>query len=120
MVKKKKTESSDPHISEAYLAEGRERYTTPTPTSLSPTSIPNQPIASIPVPTPKASEKPSFHKKELLIIKGITEKTVLQLEKLAINNIDNLAQASAEDIAEALKVDLSTVHKWILAAKKLQ
>jgi predicted flap endonuclease-1-like 5' DNA nuclease len=120
MVKKKKTEPSDPHVREAYLAEGRERYTKSTPIPISPTPIPNQPIASIPVPTPQAIEQPHFKKNELLVIKGITEKTAAQLEKLAINNIDDLAVASAENIAEALKVDLPTVHNWISAAKKLQ
>ena len=52
-------------------------------------------------------------------MKGINEKTALQLEKLGINNIDDLAKAPAEKIAKHLKVNLSTVQKWISTAKKL-
>jgi predicted RecB family nuclease len=53
-------------------------------------------------------------------VKGINEKTALQLEKLGINNIDDLAKGSAENISKELKIDLSTVQKWISIAKKLQ
>jgi predicted flap endonuclease-1-like 5' DNA nuclease len=120
IVKKKEAEPSDPHVREAYLAEGRERYTTPTPTVISPTPIPAQPIVPIPVPTPSPIEQPPSPKKELLIIDGINEKIASQLEKLGINNIDDLAKASAENIAKDLKVDLSTVQKWISKSKKLQ
>ena len=120
IVKKKEAESRDPHAREAYLAEGHERYTTPTPTPMSPTPIPNQPIAPIPVPTPNVIEHPSFLKNELLKISGISEKTVAQLERLGINNIDDLAHASAKAIAKELKIDLSMVEEWISKAKKLR
>lgn len=119
IVKKKEVEPSNPHIREAYLAEGKEEYTTPTPTVLSPTPIPNQPIAPIPVPNPSLVEQ-HFLQEELLKIGGINEKIASQLEKIGINNIDDLAKASAENIAKDLKVDLSTVQKWISKAKKLQ
>jgi predicted flap endonuclease-1-like 5' DNA nuclease len=119
IVKKKEVEQRDPHVREAYIAEGHERYT-PTSTPLSPTPIPNQPIAPIPVPAPSSMEHPSIPRKELLTINGINKKTALQLEKLGINNIDDLAKASAENIAKDLKVDLPTVQKWISTAKKLQ
>jgi predicted RecB family nuclease len=51
---------------------------------------------------------------------GINEKNALQLEKFGINNIDDLAKASAEKLAKNLNVDLHTVQKWISTAKKLQ
>jgi predicted flap endonuclease-1-like 5' DNA nuclease len=120
IVKKKEVEQIDTHAKEAYLAEGKEEYTTPTPTVLSTTPIPSQPIAPIPIPTPNLIEHPSPVKEELLTIDGINEKIASQLEKLGINNIDDLAKASAENIAKDLKVDLSTVQKWISKAKKLQ
>ena len=120
IVKKKEVAPSNPHIREAYLAEGKEEYSTPTPTVLSPTPIPNQPIAPIPVPNPSLIEHSSLVKEELLTIDGINEKTASKLEKLGINNIDDLAKASAENIAKDLKVDLPTVQKWISKAKKLQ
>jgi predicted flap endonuclease-1-like 5' DNA nuclease len=118
IVKKREVEPSNPHIREAYLAEGKEEFTTPTPTVLSPTPIPNQPIAPIPIPNPSFIEYPSLVREELLAIDGINEKIASQLEKLCINNIDDLAKASAENIAKDLKVDLSTVRQWISEAKK--
>jgi len=119
IVKKKEVEQRDPRAREAYLAEGHERYA-PTPTPISPTPIPNQPIATIPIPTPRSIEHPSIPKKELLMINGINKKIALQLEQLGINNIDDLAKASAENIAKNLKVDLPAVQKWISTAKRLQ
>jgi predicted flap endonuclease-1-like 5' DNA nuclease len=119
IVKKKEVEQRDPHVREAYIAEGHERYT-PTPTPISTTPIPNQPIAPIPIATPRSIEQLSIPRNELITINGINEKTALQLEKLGINNIDDLAKASAEKLAKNLKVDLHAVQKWISTAKKLQ
>jgi predicted flap endonuclease-1-like 5' DNA nuclease len=119
MVKKKEVEQRDPHVREAYIAEGHERYT-PIPTPISPTPIPSQLIAPIPVPTPSSIEHPSIPRKELITINGINKKTALQLKKLGINDIDDLAKASANKIAKNLKVDLPTVQKWISSAKELR
>jgi predicted flap endonuclease-1-like 5' DNA nuclease len=120
IVKKKEVESRDPHIKEAYLAEAKKRYITPASAPLLPTPIPNQPIAPMPILTPSPIEKHSSRKKELLIIKGINEKTAKKLEKLCIKNIDDLAKASAQNIAESLKVDLETAQEWVSKAKRLQ
>lgn len=120
MVKKNKAEPRDPHVREAYLAEGHKRYIAPVSTPISPTPIPNQPIAPIPIPAPNPIEQPSFLKEELLKINGIDEKIAIQLERLGINTIDDLAQASAKNIAKDLKIDLHTVQQWILEAKKLK
>ena len=120
IVKKKEVEPSNPHAREAYLAEGKERYTTRTQNFTLPTAIPNQPIAPIPLPNPTPTKSLPSAKKELLIIDGINERTASQLEELGINNIDDLAKASAENIAKDLKFDVSTVQKWISTAKKLQ
>ena len=107
MVKKKEVEQRDPHVREAYIAEGHERYT-PIPTPISPT------------PIPSSIEHPSIPRKELITINGINKKTALQLKKLGITDIDDLAKASANKIAKNLKVDLPTVQKWILTAKELR
>ena len=120
IVKKKEVEPSNPHAREAYLAEGKERYTTRTQNFTLPTAIPNQPIAPIPLPNPAPTKSLPSAKKELLIIDGINERTASKLEELGINNIDDLAKASAENIAKDLKFDVSTVQKWISTAKKLQ
>jgi predicted RecB family nuclease len=53
-------------------------------------------------------------------LKGIDKRIATELEKMGINTIDDLVQASARDIAERLKIDLHTVQEWITEAKKLQ
>ena len=118
IVKKKKTEPIDPHVRESYVAENREPNSS-VPMPLAPTSVPMQLIAPIPVTTPSPTEAVSI-KNELLTINGINKKTAQQLEKLGINNIDDLAEASAEDLTKELKVDLSIAQKWITRAKELQ
>ena len=118
IVKKKKTEPIDPHVRESYVAENREPNSS-VPMPLAPTSVPMQLIAPIPVTTPSPTEAVSI-KNELLTINGINKKTAQQLEKLGINNIDDLAEASAEDLTKELKVDLSIAQKWITEAKKLK
>lgn len=87
---------------------------------MSPTPIPNQPIVPIPIPNLSPIEHHPSTKKELLIIDGINKKTASQLEKLGIDNIDDLAKASAENISKDLKINLSSVQKWISIARKLQ
>ena len=86
---------------------------------VTPTPVPMQLIAPIPVATPSQTESPSV-KNELLKINGVNEKTVMRLKKLGINNIDDLAKASTEDLEKKLKVDLPTAQKWIKRAKELQ
>jgi predicted flap endonuclease-1-like 5' DNA nuclease len=117
IVKKKKIEPIDPHIRESYVAENRERNA-PVPMPVAPTSVPMQLIAPIPVTTPSPTED-AYVKNELQTINGVNEKTALQLGKLGINNIDDLAKASAEDLTKELKIDLSTAQKWITRAKEL-
>lgn len=119
IARKKEAEASDSHVREAYIAEKREKYNTPAPIPLSPTPIPMPLVAPIPVATSSPIESPAHSKNELLRINGINEKTALKLEKLGINNIDDLAKASTEDLAKELKVDQSTAQKWIKRAKEL-
>ena len=120
MVKKKEAEQRDSHAIEAYLAEGKERYTQPVPSPPSTTGIPMPPIAPIPVATPIRIEQSSSPKHELLRIKGIDEAMVAKLARYGIDNIDELAATSAENLAKKLEVDLSAARKWVSEAKKLQ
>jgi predicted flap endonuclease-1-like 5' DNA nuclease len=120
MVKKKEAEQRDSHAREAYWAEGKERYTQPTPSPPSTTGIPMPPIAPIPVATPIRIEKSSSPKHELLRIEGIDEGIVAKLARYGIDNIDELAAASPEEIAKKLQVNLSAARKWVSAAKKLE
>jgi predicted flap endonuclease-1-like 5' DNA nuclease len=52
-------------------------------------------------------------------VKGIGEKRAKQLTGLGINGIEDLAEASAEDLAAKLKISPKITGKWIGNAKKL-
>jgi len=52
-------------------------------------------------------------------VKGIGEKRAEQLKTLGINSIEDLAQASAKDLAAKLKISPKITGRWIENAKKL-
>lgn len=52
-------------------------------------------------------------------VKGIKEKRAEQLEAIGIKNIDDLANASANDIAAKLQISPKFTGKWIESAKEL-
>ncbi|MCW4007677.1 MAG: helix-hairpin-helix domain-containing protein [Candidatus Bathyarchaeota archaeon] len=56
---------------------------------------------------------------ELTEVKGIGEKRAAQLRALGINNVTELAKASAEDIAGKLQVSAKIAQKWIDNAREL-
>jgi predicted flap endonuclease-1-like 5' DNA nuclease len=56
---------------------------------------------------------------DLTQVKGIGEKRAMQLKALGIDSVDELANASAKNIAEKLKVSPKIVDKWIDNAKEL-
>jgi len=56
---------------------------------------------------------------ELTEVKGIGEKRAEQLKALGISRVEELAKASAEDLAEKLKISPRITNKWIESAKKL-
>ena len=74
---------------------------------------PTETTAVMEAPTPAA---PTM---ELTQVKGIGEKRATQLKAIGINGIDELAKASAEDIAKSLKISPKIVQKWIAGAKEL-
>jgi predicted flap endonuclease-1-like 5' DNA nuclease len=111
--------TEDTHAKEAYRAEGVEK---PAETPMMPestTAVPMPVVAPIPVPLPAPPEAPATPTIELTEVKGIGEKRAAQLKALGINNIDELAKASAEDIATKLKISPKIVKKWITGAKEL-
>ncbi|MEM3578623.1 MAG: helix-hairpin-helix domain-containing protein [Candidatus Bathyarchaeia archaeon] len=72
--------------------------------------------------TPKGeppSETLSVVMHELTEIKGIGAKRAEQLKALGFVNVDDLAKASAEDLALKLKVSPKITRKWIEDARKL-
>jgi len=56
---------------------------------------------------------------ELTEVKGIGEKRAEQLKTLGISNVEDLAKASADDLAAKLKISPKITGKWIENAKKL-
>jgi predicted flap endonuclease-1-like 5' DNA nuclease len=52
-------------------------------------------------------------------IKGIGEKRAEQLKALGINSVEELAKASAEELASKLKISPKITQRWIENAKKL-
>jgi len=52
-------------------------------------------------------------------VKGVGEKRAEQLKGLGINGVEDLAKASAEDLAGKLKISPKITARWIGNAKKL-
>jgi predicted flap endonuclease-1-like 5' DNA nuclease len=67
-------------------------------------------VVEVPPPPPKM---------ELTNVKGIKEKRASQLTALGIKNVEDLANASAKDLAEKLKISPKFTERWIEDAKKL-
>jgi predicted flap endonuclease-1-like 5' DNA nuclease len=85
-------------------------------------SVEVQPVA-IPIPPQQAEAPPqeatTGAKLEFMQIRGISQNRAEQLKSLGINTMDNLANASALDLAEKLGVSPKIVKMWIGSAKKL-
>lgn len=77
------------------------------------TVIQKPPAATIEAPAATATAL------ELTQVKGIGEKRAAQLKALGINNVSDLAKASAEDIAEKLQISPKITQKWIDNAQEL-
>lgn len=91
--------------------------TTPPPQEAVPVQIqettPQTPVAPT-VETPTATAA-----LELTQVKGIGEKRAAQLKTLGISNVNDLAKASAEDIAKKLQISPKITQKWIANAQEL-
>ena len=122
---KAKTEPSQPaepgdaHVKEAYIAENVERPSEPVPMPQSSSPVPMQVVAPIPVATPPPIETPAPLESELMLVKGIGEKRAAQLKALGINNLDDLAKVSPEDLAKNLLISPKITRKWVESAKEL-
>jgi predicted flap endonuclease-1-like 5' DNA nuclease len=95
----------------------------PTPPSI-------QPMAQAPPPSPpspttvvtaeeKVVEMEALAGTPLTEVKGVGEKRAEQLKALGINNVEELAKASAKELASKLKISPKITQKWIENAKKL-
>jgi predicted flap endonuclease-1-like 5' DNA nuclease len=68
-------------------------------------------------PSPVIEIKPATH--ELLEVKGIKDKRALQLKAVGIDTVEDLAKASATDLATKLKIAPYFTGKWIENAKQI-
>jgi predicted flap endonuclease-1-like 5' DNA nuclease len=66
------------------------------------------PVQTVEVPPPTP---------ETMKVKGIGEKRAAQLKALGINSIEDLAKASAKDLATKLQISPKITGKWIENAK---
>lgn len=89
---------------------------TETPT---PAIIESPPAPQAPTPEVEATPIEPVVESPLTRVKGIGEKRATQLKALGINSLDDLAKASAQDVAKSLKISPKIVDKWILGAKDL-
>jgi len=112
-------EPGDAHVKEAYIAENVERPSEPVPMPQSPSPVPMQVVATIPVATPPPIETPAPLESELMLVKGIGEKRAAQLKALGINNLDDLAKVSPDDVAKNLLISPKITRKWVESAKEL-
>jgi len=62
---------------------------------------------------------PEPPKLELMSVKGVKEKRAAQLKALGINSIEDLANASANELAKKLEISPKFTEKWIADAKRL-
>jgi predicted flap endonuclease-1-like 5' DNA nuclease len=113
-------ELGDSHAKEAHVAESVEKHAEPTATPPSASTMPAQVVAPGPLMVPTPVGGSASAKSELTAIKGINEKRAAQLKEAGINNIDALANASADDLAKSLMVSPKIIRMWIGSAKKLQ
>lgn len=82
--------------------------------------------APAPTPTPAPAEtkvteviEVSKPKIELTEVKGIGAKRAEQLKSLGISSVEDLAKASAKELATKLKISPKITGKWIEDAKRL-
>jgi predicted flap endonuclease-1-like 5' DNA nuclease len=56
---------------------------------------------------------------KLTMVKGIGGKRAEQLEALGINSVQDLAKASAKDLASKLKISPKITGRWVGTAKEM-
>jgi predicted flap endonuclease-1-like 5' DNA nuclease len=78
-----------------------------------------QPQPSTAQPQPSTAQ-PQPVAEELMKVKGIKERRTAQLKALGINNLEDLAKASAKDIAAKLQISPKITEKWIANAKEIR
>jgi predicted flap endonuclease-1-like 5' DNA nuclease len=91
----------------------------PAQTLTAPTPSPAVEVVTEEKPAIIVEAKPARPMMELTQVKGIGEKRKEQLKALNISSVEDLAKASAEDLASKLKISPKITGKWIENAKQL-
>ncbi len=84
---------------------------------------PTQPLSPTPSPATETTTlpdtQPVTHVKRSQVkrLKGIGQKRAAQLNALGISSFEELANASAEDVAKSLQISPKIVKRWISEAK---
>jgi len=90
---------------------------TPTPTQLAPPPTP--PREAVEEKAVEAVEVAMPAGTPLIRVKGIGEKRAEQLKALGINSVEELAKASADELASKLKISPKITQRWIEDAKRI-
>lgn len=110
-----------------YTQRPRTRTSSLEATISQPLAVPQPPLV---IEVPKQEEMKIVERPEpapadrlsvtsLTSVKGIKEKRAEQLKTLGINSAEDLAKASAPDLAQKLKIAPYFTEKWIQSAKEL-
>lgn len=108
----------DAHEAEAVGGENVEQAVGAQVLPQSTSPVPMQVVAQAPVLTPAPVESPVVSTAELTRVKGIGMKRAAQLKALGINDLEELAKASAEEIAIKLTISPKITKKWVAEAKE--
>ena len=111
--------TDDAHEAEAFGGENVEQTVEAQVLPQSTSPVPMQVVAPTPVLTPAPVESPIASTADLTRVKGIGMKRAAQLKALGINDLNDLAKGSAEEIAAKLKISPKITKKWIAEAKDL-
>jgi predicted flap endonuclease-1-like 5' DNA nuclease len=83
------------------------------------TAVQEQKATSEAAPMHASVATPATQTMELTDVKGVGEKRAMQLKAFGILTVDDLAKASAKDVAKKLKISPKIADNWISNAKEL-
>jgi len=113
-----KTEIAQAPVTQAPVTQVASIETPPPPPVISGTVEEAKQLKTEPVVEPIAVA-PQLPTRELTAVKGIKEKRAEQLRALGITSVEQLANASAEDLAKKLKIAPYFTQRWIENAKEI-
>jgi predicted flap endonuclease-1-like 5' DNA nuclease len=111
LVSQPTTSQTLPAIPVAAPVEEKTEAPTESPPVMEVPPVDVTPVAEVAPPVPR--------KLRLNRIQGVGEKRVAQLKALGINNLNELAKASADEIAKNLQISPKMTKRWIATAEEL-